>query len=51
MMNEHKNQSRKTALIICNSFDSNRFDIEDNLQDNQYFTEVFEIDRMRKQEQ
>jgi hypothetical protein len=40
----------KTALVVCNSFDSDRFDIEDILHDKQYYIEMFEIDRIRQEE-
>ena len=50
MLEDHKNDPEKTALVICNSFDSQRFDIEEYLEQKYYLTEMFEIDRMRKEE-
>ena len=50
MLEDHKNDEQKTALVVCNSFDADRFDIEDFLQDRQYMTEMFEVDRMPKEE-
>lgn len=48
MLEDHKNEKRNTALVICNSFDENRFDIEEYLHEKEFYTEMFEIDRMRK---
>lgn len=39
-----------TALVICNSFDAEKYDIEDFLEEKRILAEMFEIDRIRKEE-
>ncbi len=47
MLEEHKNDPQRTSLVFLNSFDFQKEDIEDFMEDNKIYAEVFEIDRMR----
>ena len=48
MLEEHKNDPQRTSLVFLNSFDFQKEDIEDFMEDNKIYAEVFEIDRMRQ---
>ena len=37
----------RSALVFVNSFDFKKDEIEDYMEDNRIYAEVFEIDRMR----
>jgi len=37
----------RTALVFVNSFDFQKEEIEDYMEENRVYAEVFEIDRMR----
>jgi hypothetical protein len=50
MLEDHKNDPHPTALVICNSFDAERIDIEDFLDEKRILSEMFEIDRVRSEE-
>ena len=50
MLEEHRNDPIKSALVFVNSFDYTKEDIEDYMEENKIYTEVFEIDRMRPEE-
>jgi len=50
MLSDHKNDPSDTALVICNSFDNERFEIEDLFDEKKHYTETFEIDRIRLEE-
>lgn len=50
MVEDHKNDPNNTALVFCNSFDSEKMDIEDLLEQKKYYPEVFEIDRIPMEE-
>jgi hypothetical protein len=40
----------RTSLVFVNSFDFQKEDIEDFMDENKIYAEVFEIDRMRPDE-
>eukprot|EP00350_Pseudokeronopsis_sp_OXSARD2_P013357 CAMPEP_0170546156 /NCGR_PEP_ID=MMETSP0211-20121228/4527_1 /TAXON_ID=311385 /ORGANISM="Pseudokeronopsis sp., Strain OXSARD2" /LENGTH=84 /DNA_ID=CAMNT_0010850471 /DNA_START=101 /DNA_END=352 /DNA_ORIENTATION=- len=51
MISDHKNEKElKSALIVCNSFDSSSIEMEDFLQSKGYYNETFQIDRLRQEE-
>lgn len=50
MIEEHKNDPMRTALVFVNSFDFAKEDIEEYMEQNKIYAEVFEIDRMRSDE-
>jgi hypothetical protein len=50
MLADHKHDPNRTALVIGNSFDNETLDADEVLQDQKYYTEMFEIDRIRKEE-
>ena len=47
MLIEHRNDEMRTALVFVNSFDFQKEEIEDYMEENRIYAEVFEIDRMR----
>ena len=47
MLEEHRNDKMRTALVFVNSFDFQKEEIEDYMDENKIYAEVFEIDRMR----
>ena len=40
----------KTALVITNSFDQQKEDIEDVLEENRVYADIMEIDRINKED-
>ena len=46
-MEEHRKDPLRTSLVFVNSFDFEKEDIEEFMQVNKIYAEVFEIDRMR----
>jgi glutaredoxin len=50
MLDEHKNDPLPSALVFVNSFDFEKDDIEDLMNEKKIYAEVFEIDRMLKDE-
>lgn len=50
MLDEHVKDPIPSALVFVNSFDFEKEDIEDFMEQNKIYAEVFEIDRMRSEE-
>jgi len=46
-LEEHRKDPLRTSLVFVNSFDFEKEDIEEFMQVNKIYAEVFEIDRMR----
>jgi len=44
MLIEHRNDEMRTALVFVNSFDFQKEEIEDYMEENRIYAEVFEID-------
>lgn len=47
MLEEHRNDKMRTALVFVNSFDFQKEDIEEFMEEKRIYAEVFEIDRMK----
>lgn len=47
MLEEHRNDPMRSALVFVNSYDFAKEDIEEYMEDNKIYAEVFEIDRMQ----
>jgi len=50
MLAEHKKDPIPSALVFVNSFDFEKEDIEDYMEENKIYAEVFEIDRIKTEE-
>ena len=50
MVDEHKDSQNQTALIVMNSFDCDKDEIEQLMTERKVIAEVFEIDRLRKED-
>jgi len=50
MIDEHKNDPIRSALVVLNSFDYEKEDIEEVMVENRTYADVFEIDRMRTED-
>ena len=50
MLSEHRKDPMRTALVFLNSFDFTKDDIEEYMETKRIYAEVFEIDKMRKED-
>ena len=50
MLEEHKNDPLRSSLVFLNTFDYSKDTIEDFMEERRIYAEVFEIDRMRKED-
>jgi len=50
MLQEHKNDPLRSSLVFLNTFDYSKDMIEDFMEERRIYAEVFEIDRMRKED-
>ena len=48
MINSHKQDPMPSSLVFLNSFDYEKDTIEELMTERKIYAEVFEIDRMRK---
>ena len=51
MLEDHvKDKKMRSALVVTNSFDNQKEDIEDTLEENRVYADVMEIDRLNKED-
>ena len=50
MVKQNSLDNERSALVVINSFDCEKDDIEDEMTRRRIYTEVFEIDRLRSED-